>query len=72
MENEEVKYYQPKFARWIKSNKWDDIAEKLTATQIDIVSRVMKVEKDGDLSWNTWLQCDHILERIRKISNELN
>lgn len=33
VEDEEIKYYQPRFARWIKSNKWDDIAEKLSDTK---------------------------------------
>ena len=49
-ENEEVKYYQPRFARWIKSPKWDSIAERLSDTNMSIITRVMNAEKDGDCS----------------------
>ena len=47
-DNEEVKYYQPRFARWIKSPKWDSIAERLSDTNMSIITRVMNAEKDGD------------------------
>lgn len=72
MEKEEVNYYQPRFARWINSSKWDSIAEKLTYTQIDIITRVMNAERDGDISWLVWYHCDHILERIRALSKQIN
>ena len=70
-ENEEVKYYQPRFARWIKSPKWDSIAEKLSDISISVITQVMNAEKDGDCSWVIWNQCDALLDRIRTISNEL-
>ncbi len=50
MENEEVNYYKPRFTRWIKSNKWDSIAERLSDTYMEIITRVMNAEKDGDCS----------------------
>lgn len=71
MENEEVKYYQPKFAKWIQSRKWDSIAEELSDTYMDIITRVMNAEKDGDCSWIIWHQCDNVLDRIRKIAKKI-
>ena len=71
MENEEVKYYQPRFARWIRSDKWDRIAEKLPDTCIDVITRVMNAEKDGDCSWVIWKHCGYILERIQDINKRL-
>ena len=71
VENEEVKYYQPNFARWIQSRKWDSIAEELPDTYIDIITRVMNAEKDGDCSWIIWYQCDNVLDRIRKIAKKI-
>lgn len=41
MENEEVNYYKPRFTRWIKSNKWDSIAERLSDTYMEIITRVI-------------------------------
>ena len=70
-ENKEVKYYQPKFTRWIKSDKWDNIAEKLSDTSMSIIKQVMNAEKDGDCSWVVWHQCDNVLEHIRKIAEQL-
>ena len=72
MENEEVKYYQPRFRKWINSDKWDGIAERLSETSINIISMVMNAEKDGDCSWVVWYQCDSILDNIRKIAKQLN
>lgn len=72
IENEEVKYYQPKFARWIKSVKWDSIAERLSEVNMTIITQVMNAEKDGDCSWIVWHECDHVLDNIRKIANQLN
>ena len=72
VENEEVKYYQPKFERWIKSDKWDDIAEKLSKTSMSTIKQVMNAEKDGDCSWVVWHHCDNVLEYIRKIAKQLN
>ena len=69
--NSYVKKYQPKFARWIKSVKWDSISEKLSDTHIDIIGRVMQAEEDKDLNWLVWDQCDYILERIRSIAKEI-
>lgn len=71
METEEVKYYQPKFERWLKSDKWDSIAEKLSDTHISIIKQVMNAKKDGDCSWIVWHQCDNVLDRIRKIAKQL-
>ena len=65
MENEEVNYYKPRFTRWIKSNKWDSIAD------MEIITRVMNAEKDGDCSWIIWSNCDYVLDRIRNISKEV-
>lgn len=72
IENEEVKYYQPRFARWIKSVKWDSIAERLSEVNMTIITQVMNAEKDGDCSWIVWHECDHVLDNIRKIANQLN
>ena len=72
IENEEVKYYQPRFARWIKSTKWDSIAERLSDTSMAIITQVMNAEKDGDCSWIVWHECDYVLDNIKKIANRLN
>lgn len=40
VENEEVKNYQHKFARWIKSDKWDLIAERLSDVSIRTIRKV--------------------------------
>ena len=71
-ENDEVKYYQPRFARWIEFSKWDSIAEKLTDSSIEIITQVMNAKKDGDCNWVVWRNCDYVLERIRSIANQLN
>ena len=71
-EVEEVKYYQPRFARWIKSDKWDSIAEKLSDTNMSIIKQVMNAKKDGDCSWVVWHQCDNVLKNIKKIANHIN
>jgi hypothetical protein len=72
IDNGEVKYYQPKFAKWIQSAKWDSIAERLSETSMSLITQVMNAEKDGDCSWIVWYECDHVLESIRKIANRLN
>lgn len=72
IDNEEVKYYQKRFARWIQSAKWDSIAERLSKTYMTIITQVMNAEKDGDCSWIIWHECDHVLDNIRKIANRLN
>ena len=71
MEYSEVKYYQPRFARWIKSEKWNSIAEELSDLYISIITRVMNAEKDEDVSWVVWKQCDYVLERIRDIAKKI-
>lgn len=71
LETEEVKYYQPKFARWIKSKNWDSIADKLPDTCMAIIINVMKAEKDRDCSWIVWKNCDYVLEKIREINKKL-
>lgn len=71
VETEEVSYYQPRFKRWINSDKWDYIAEELSDTYMSIIRQVMGAEKDGDCSWIVWHQCDNVLERIRRISKQL-
>ena len=71
MENEEVKYYQPRFRKWINSDKWEYISKKLSDTGINIIKQVMNAKKDGDCSWVVWHQCDHVLERIRKIAKQI-
>lgn len=71
MDNEEVRYYQSRFARWIKSDNWDSIAEKLSDTHMEIIVQVMNAEKDGDCSWTVWRNCDYVLDRIRSINKEL-
>ena len=72
MENEEVKYYQSRFQKWINSDKWEFIAEKLSETSMNIIKQVMNAEKDGDWSWIVWHQCDNVLDRIRKIAKQIN
>lgn len=69
-ETSEIKYYQPRFARWIQSAKWDSIAERLSETYMDIIIQVMNAQKDGDCSWIIWHECDHILDNIRKIAKK--
>lgn len=66
-----MNYYKPRFARWIKSNKWDSIAERLSDAYMEIITMVMNAEKDGDCSWIIWSNCDYVLNRIRNISKEL-
>lgn len=71
MENEEVNHYKPRFEKWIKSNKWDSIAERLSDTSMEIITQVMNAEKDGDCSWVVWKNCDYVLDRIKSISKNL-
>lgn len=72
IDNEEVKYYQPRFSRWIQSAKWDSIADRLSETSMALITQVMNAKKDGDCSWIVWHECDHVLANIRKIANQLN
>lgn len=72
IDNGEVKYYQPRFAKWIQSAKWDSIAERLSETSMSLITQVMNAEKDGDCSWIVWHECDYVLESIRKIANRSN
>ena len=67
---DEIRYYQPRFRRWINSKKWDNIAEQLSETSIEILSQIMKAQKDGDCSWIIWKQADYVLERIQKIAKD--
>lgn len=71
MENKEVRYYQHRFARWIKSDKWDSIAEHLSDTCMSIITQVMNAAEDGDCSWVVWKNCDYVLDRIRRIDKRL-
>ena len=71
-QDEEVRYYQSKFRKWIQSDKWECISEKLSDTYIDIIKQVMNANKDGDCSWILWNQCDNVLDRIRKIAKQIN
>ena len=50
IDNGEVKYYQPRFAKWIQSAKWDSIAERLSETSMSLITQVMNAEKDGDFA----------------------
>lgn len=71
MENEEIKYYQPRFARWIQSAKWDSIAERLTDLDTRIIYLVMNAKKDGDCCWLVWKNCDYVLDNIRRIAKKV-
>lgn len=71
-ETSEIKYYQPRFARWIQSAKWDSIAERLSETYMDIIIQVMNAQKDGDCSWIIWHECDHVLDNIREIAKKID
>ena len=71
-ETSEIKYYQPRFARWIQSAKWDSIAERLSETYMDIIIQVMNAQKDGDCSWIIWHECEHVLDNIRKIAKKID
>ena len=70
-ETSEIRHYQPRFARWIQSEKWDSIAERLSETYMNIIIQVMNAEKDGDCSWIIWHECDHVLDYIRKIAKKI-
>lgn len=72
MENEEVNYYKPRFKKLIKSDKWDNIAERLSDISMETITQVMNAEKDGDCSWIIWKNCDYVLGRIRSISKDLS
>ncbi len=69
--NAEMKYYKHRFKRWIKSDKWDSIAERLSDISMETITQVMNAEKDGDCSWIIWKNCDYVLDRIREINKEL-
>lgn len=71
IEVDEVKCYQPKFRRWINSENWDSIANKLLDTDIAIIEKVMNAKKDGDCSWIVWKNCDYVLDRIRNINKKI-
>lgn len=45
---EECKFYQPRFKRWIQSEKWDFIAERLPDVSMSIIIQVMNAKRDGD------------------------
>lgn len=68
---EELKYYQPRFARWINSKNWDSISERLSDDCMEIITQVMNAEKDGDCSWVVWENCDYVLEKIRETNKKL-
>lgn len=72
VKNEEVRYYQPRFKRWIDSTKWDSIAERLPDENISIITQVMNAEKDGDCSWLIWKCCDHVLDNIRATAKKID
>lgn len=71
MDNEQVRYYKPRFAKWIKSNKWDLIADDLSDVNMAVITKVMNAEKDNDCSWIVWANCDYVLDCIRKVSKKL-
>lgn len=72
IEDEYVRHYQSRFAKWIKSDKWGYIAEKLSDTHMNIIKQVMNAKKDGDCSWIIWHQCNNVLDKIRKIAKQIN
>ncbi len=49
-EMEEVKYYKPRFTRWVGSAYWDSITNELSDIHIAIVTQVMNAEKAADFS----------------------
>ena len=67
----EVNYFHTRFKRWINSKKWDYISERLSDSDIDILTRVMNCEYDEQLSWVVWRYCDYLLEKIIKYSKEI-
>lgn len=67
----EVNYFHARFKRWINSQKWDYISERLSENDIDILTRVMNCEYDEQLSWVVWKYCDYLLEKIIKYSKEI-
>lgn len=71
VEIEEIKYYQPRFKRWIDSKYWDSIAEELPDTCITIITKVMNAKKDNDCSWIIWKNCDYVLDRIKAIRKKI-
>lgn len=40
IDNGEVKYYQPRFAKWIQSAKWDSIAVILSILVDTFISKI--------------------------------
>lgn len=72
MDNEQVRYYQPKFKRWINSKYWDSIVERLSDTCVETITQAMNAERDGDCSWIIWENCDYVLDRIRDISKKID
>ena len=71
IEMDEVKYWKPRFERWLKSDKCESIANELYDTDIAIISKIMNAEKDEDCNWLVWKNCDYVLEHIRKIATKL-
>ncbi len=71
MDRDEIKYYQPRFARWISSNKWDAISEKLPDMSIALITQIMNAEYDEDCSWIICKSADYVLEQIRKIAKKV-
>lgn len=69
--NEQVRYYKPRFKKWINSDKWDIIAQRLSESHMDIITQVMNAKKDGDCSWIIWENCDYVLDMIRSINKKL-
>lgn len=67
----ELKYYKPRFERWVKSENWDSIAGRLSDACMDIIIHVMNAEKDGDCAYIVWANCDYVLDRIRTINRDL-
>lgn len=69
--DEQIKYYQPRFKRWIKSSGWDGIVGRLPNASINIITKVVNAKKDDDCSWIVWANCDYVLSEIRRINEKM-
>lgn len=63
----EFKRMQSFFNRNINSDYWDIIVEKLTSTQIFIISSIMKADTPNEINWLMIREGYYIMDIIRKM-----
>lgn len=68
--NKELKIWQVKLAKCIKSEKWDTVAEQLTSLEIDQITIIMRANSYKNVNWIVWNNADHLVETVRLMTNK--